>query len=81
MLAFSIMRVMMPKEQFVTDVKGKRLGVLVDLRTYQRLREAEEDLADIRAYDKAVPRVQADVRSGQFLTLGTYEANRARRRR
>lgn len=38
-------------EQFVTDAKGQRVGVLLDLKTYKRLREAEEDLAEIRAYD------------------------------
>jgi hypothetical protein len=28
-------------EQFVIDADGNRLGVLLDLKTYQRLREAE----------------------------------------
>ena len=29
-------------EQFVTDAKGKPVGVLLDLKTYERLREAED---------------------------------------
>ena len=44
------------EEQFVTDGKGKRVGVLLDLKTYDRLREAEEELADVRAYDAARPK-------------------------
>jgi hypothetical protein len=55
-------------EQFVTDAKGRPVGVLLDLKTYERLREAEEDLADIRAYDAARPKVTAD--SGVILGTG-----------
>ncbi len=39
------------EEQFLTDAKGKRTGVVLDLQTYEHLREAEEELADIQAYD------------------------------
>lgn len=65
-------------EQFVTDAKGKPVGVLLDLKTYERLREAEEDLADIRAYDAARPKVTADLKSGQVSTLTDYRATRAK---
>jgi hypothetical protein len=34
------------EEQFLTDAEGKRVGVLLDLRAYERLSEAEEELAD-----------------------------------
>ena len=32
-------------EQFVTDANGKRVGVLLDVKTDQRPREAKEELA------------------------------------
>ena len=32
------------EEQFLTDAKGKRTGVVLDLQTYAHLREAEEEL-------------------------------------
>ena len=67
-------------EQFVTDAKGKPVGVLLDLKTYERLREAEEDLADIRAYDAARPKVAADLQAGQFSTLADYRVKRAKAR-
>jgi hypothetical protein len=39
------------EEQFLTDAKGKRTGAVLDLQAYERLLEAKEELADIRAYD------------------------------
>ena len=66
------------EEQFVTDGKGKRVGVLLDLNTYNRLREAEEELADVRAYDAARPKIVADVKAGRFSTLADYRAKRGK---
>ena len=40
-------------EQYLTDRKGKQVGVLLDIRQYRRLREQAEELDDIRAYDAA----------------------------
>lgn len=37
-----------PTATYVTDADGKRLGVLLDLATYERLIEELEDLEDIR---------------------------------
>lgn len=67
------------QEQFITDANGKRVGVLLDLKSYRRLKEAEEDLADIHAYDAAVPKIQAEVAAGQFATLTEYQAKRSRK--
>ena len=36
------------------------------------LREAEEDLADIRAYDAARPKVLAEKKIGQVASLSEY---------
>jgi len=68
-------------EQFVTDASGIRMGVLLDVKTYDRLREAEEELADIRAYDTVRPRVQAEVEAGKFLSLADYRTKRNSRRK
>jgi hypothetical protein len=67
------------EETFVTDAKGNRVGVVIDLETYQRLREAEEDLADVRAYDQARPKVAEELRAGQATTLADYRAGRGRK--
>ena len=50
------MKIAALKEQFVTDAKGKRMGVLLDLKTYAQMCEAQEELADIQAYDAARPK-------------------------
>ena len=68
-------------EQFVTDVKGQRVGVLLDLRTYNRLREAEEELADVRAYDAAKLKVTADLNAGRSTTLADYRSRRSTKRK
>jgi hypothetical protein len=67
------------EEQFLTDAKGKRTGVLLDLRTYEHLREAEEELAGIQAYDSTRARAHSDVAAGRFSTLAAYRASRGRR--
>lgn len=71
---------MLKDEQFVTDAKGKPIGVLLGLKTYARLREAEKDLADIRAYDAARPKVMSELQAGQFSTLADYRSKRAKAR-
>ena len=64
-------------EEFVTDANGKRVGVLLDVKNYEHLRDAEEELADIRAYDSARPKIAADLKSGQFSTLADYRVWRS----
>ena len=66
-------------EQFLTDAKGRRTGVVLDLNTYERLREAEEELADIQAYDSTRARAHAEVAAGRFSTLAAYRAGRGRK--
>jgi PHD/YefM family antitoxin component YafN of YafNO toxin-antitoxin module len=74
------MSAVLEKEQFIVDASGERVGVLLDLDTYERLREAEEDLDDIRAYDAAAPRVRAEIAKGDFVTLSDYRKARAKRK-
>ena len=40
-------------DQFVVDESGKRTAVLLDLKRYAELLEAQEELESIRAYDEA----------------------------
>ena len=67
------------EEQFVTDANGKRVGVLLDVATYDRLCEAEEELSDIRAYDTARPKVQAELAAGKVISLADYQTPSATR--
>lgn len=72
-------RVAQKAEQFLTDANGKRTGVLLDLQTYQHLLEAEEELADIQAYDALHDRAHSEIAAGQFSTLTSYRAGRKRK--
>jgi hypothetical protein len=67
------------EEQFLTDTHGKRTGVLLDLQTYERLRDAEEELAEIQAYDATRGRAHSEIAAGQFSTLAAYRAGRERK--
>jgi hypothetical protein len=67
------------EEQFLTDAKGKRTGVILDLKTYEHLCEAEEELADIQAYDALHDRAHSEITAGQSVTLTSYRANRGRK--
>jgi len=66
-------------EQFLTDAKGKRTGVVLDLQTYEHLREAEEELADIQAYDSLRDRAHSEIAAGHCDTLTSYRASRSRK--
>ena len=39
--------------EFVTDEKGQRKSVLLPIAEWEKVREALEELDDIRAYDEA----------------------------
>jgi len=67
------------EEQFLTDAKGKRTGVVLDLQTYERLREAEEELAEIEAYDSTRDHAHSEIAAGRFSTLAAYRAARERK--
>ena len=68
-------------EQFLTDAKGNRTGVVLDLQTYEHLREAEEELADIHAYDALHDRAHSEIAAGQGATLTNYRLGRGRKRK
>ena len=39
--------------QIITDKKGRKKAVILSLKDYKKLKEMAEELADIKAYDKA----------------------------
>ncbi len=41
------------KEKYVVDEKGKRVGIMLDMKEYQKILLALEELDSIRAYDRA----------------------------
>lgn len=45
-------------ENFVIDARGKKIGVFLPIKDYNKLLEDLEDLDDLRTYDKAMNRKQ-----------------------
>jgi hypothetical protein len=43
----------MSQQIYITDESGKKISVVVPLKDYNKLIEAWEELADIKAYDAA----------------------------
>jgi PHD/YefM family antitoxin component YafN of YafNO toxin-antitoxin module len=72
--------VLAEKQQFIVDNSGKRVGVLLDLPTYERLREAAEDNADLLSYRNAKPRIADEIARGEYETLAVYANKRAKRK-
>ena len=44
------------KIQFIADSNGKKSGVLLPIKTYQKLLDKLEELEEIKLYDKAKAR-------------------------
>ena len=42
--------------RYLTDASGKRVGVILDIEEYERLREIEDEMEDVRRYDEAMAR-------------------------
>ena len=72
---------MSARTEYVTDGKGRRVAVLLDVKSYTRLKDAADELSDIRAYDKAKPRVKSEMKRGQFVTLAQHLKAKAARSR
>lgn len=42
--------------RYLTDAEGKRVGIVLDIEQYERLREIEDEMEDVRRYDEAMAR-------------------------
>jgi PHD/YefM family antitoxin component YafN of YafNO toxin-antitoxin module len=56
------------KKQFLVDEKGRRTAVVLPIEEYERLRELDEDIADLRAAD------EARAEGGESIPLEEFEA-------
>lgn len=44
------------KTQYITDTTGKKTGVILPIRDYEKIMEGLEELKEIKAYDRAKTR-------------------------
>ncbi len=64
------------KRQFLTNEEGKRVAVLFDMKTYEQIEDALEELACIKEYDKAKPAIDEAMRKGDYVTVDEYISSR-----
>lgn len=69
------------RREFVLDDRGRRVGVILDLTSYERLMEAKEELEDIREFDESAGRAKAEYKKGEYVTLEEYKRQRKPRGR
>lgn len=54
--------------QYVTDTKGRKKGVFLTIKEYNRMIEELEDLDDVRLYDQAKARNEKSIPFEEYLT-------------
>lgn len=59
-------------QKYIVDRKWKKVSVLMDTKTFDRMVDDLEELEDIRAYDKAKAKVTKESRNGDAVTLDEY---------
>lgn len=53
--------------QFITDAKGKKLSVVLDIRDYERILEQLEDIEDVKLYDEVKAKNEESIPFDQYL--------------
>ncbi|MBI5471636.1 MAG: hypothetical protein HY961_04765 [Ignavibacteriae bacterium] len=69
------------RREFIHDDRGKRIGVILDLATYNKMVEAQEDLDDIRDFKESAEQAMAEYRGGDYVTLLEYKHHRKAKRK
>ena len=64
------------RKEFVFDDRGNRVGVIIDLPSYEKLVEAQEELEDIHDFDELAERATAEYRKKEYVTLQDYKRQR-----
>lgn len=63
-------------EQYITDAQGKRIAVVLNINTYQKLLEDLDEFYCLRGYEQGVAETEPEILSGDYLTLEQYVTRR-----
>ena len=69
------------KQQYIIDDNGKRLAVVLDLKTYEKMMDDLDDYYCQRAYNEAKPVTDRQISNGEFVTLKELKAEVASQKR
>jgi hypothetical protein len=64
------------RREYVLDAKGNRVGIILDIPTYEKLMEALEELEDIRDFDEHTKKAEAEFKRKDYVTLDEYKRER-----
>ncbi len=62
------------KNQYITDIKGRKISIILPIREYEKMMEQLEELEDIKAYDEATKFDEEAVPANQV--FGEIESKR-----
>ena len=68
------------KKQYLTDQSGKRVGVVLDIDTYQKMQDDLDDYYCRKSYQRAKPSTDAEIKRGDFVTIDEIAAERRARK-
>ena len=57
--------------QYITDIRGKKISVILPIKEYERILEELEDWEDVKLYDEAK---RED--TGEYMLFSDYVKNR-----
>ncbi len=61
--------------QYLTDVQGNQIAIVLDLQTYQSLLDELEELRCQQGYEQAVAETEPEIQAGDYVTLEQYLKN------
>ena len=64
------------QEKFLTDEKGNRIAVVLDIAVYEKLLEDLDEFYCTKAYEQAVEETDPEIASGDYLTLEEFVSQR-----
>jgi len=72
--------ILQKKKRYITDQAGKRVGVMLDLPTFQKMEDELDDYYSRRAYEKAKPGTDGEIKRGDFVTIEEVISRRGERK-
>lgn len=60
------------QEKYLIDAQGNRIAVILDIEEYQNLLDELDELRCQQGYQEAMSETQAEILSGDYLTLDQY---------
>jgi hypothetical protein len=55
--------------QYLTDADGNKIAVVIDIATYQKMRDELDELYCLKGYEQAVVETEPEIACGDYVTL------------